>query len=297
MGDHLIRELRPAPGEGHSAACSASAAARSPAASARASPPRAAIGKWIDEDVLRFGPGERIELCHGSHSTYTLPPEALRITAEESARRGAPGHIHAAETSPADITPRERFGSSVPGCSGRPGSWTGDCWQPIAVHLSEGDISLPAESGAGIAHCPGSNAKLASGTALLHALRAASVSVGLGTDGPASKYELDLWEEARLAMMFSRLAATDPPALTAEEAFLMAATVGGAALNRAHVGGRLPSGQGRLGGRQHASPEAVHVPLVQGERPDVLASDARSGNVMWLTHIQANFRVSLPSCP
>ncbi|MEV0490171.1 amidohydrolase family protein [Streptomyces atratus] len=231
-----------------------------------------------------------------SHSTYTLPPEALRITAEESARRGALVHIHAAETSAEDITPRERFGS-VPGCSGRPGSWTGDCWQPIAVHLSEGDISLAAEPGAGVAHCPGSNAKLASRTAPLHALRAASVSVGLRTDGPASKYELDLWEKARLVMMFSRLATTDPPALTAEEAFLTAATVGAAALSRAHVGGRIPSGQGRLGGRQHASPEAVHVPLVRGERPEVLASDARSGNVMWLTRLQANFRVSLPSCP
>lgn len=156
---------------------------------------------------------------------------------------------------------------------------------------------MPAESGAGVAHRPGSNAKVASGTAPLHALRTTSASVGLGTDGPASKCDLDLWEEARLAMMFSRLATTDPSALTAEEAFLMAGTVGGAALNRAHVGGRLPSGQGRLGGRQHASPEAVHLPLVQGERPEVLASDARSGNVMWLTHIQANFRVSLPSCP
>ncbi|WP_353961648.1 amidohydrolase family protein [Streptomyces sp. NBC_01669] len=195
-------------------------------------------------------------------------------------------------------TSRPGSGSDpFPGCSGRPGSWTGGCWQPIAVHLSEGDVSLPAESGAGVAHRPGSNAKVASGTAPLHALRTASVSVGLGTDGPASKCDLDLWEEARLAMMFSRLATTDPSALTAEEASLMAATVGGTALSRADVGGRLPSGQGRLGGRQHASPEAVHVPLVRGERPEVLASDARSGNVMWLTHLQANFRVSLPSCP
>ncbi|MER5525663.1 amidohydrolase family protein [Streptomyces sp. NPDC002677] len=67
-------------------------------------------------------------------------------------------------------------------------------------------IRLLAESGAGVAHCPGSNAKLASGTAAVHALRAASVTVGLGTDGPASNDDLDLWEEARLAMMSSRLA-------------------------------------------------------------------------------------------
>jgi len=195
----------------------------------------AAIGKWIDADGLRFGPGDRIELCYGPHSTYTLPPEALRVIAEESAQRGALVHIHAAETIAEDVATRERFGS-VPQLLKETGLLDGRLLAAHAVHLSDDDISLLARAGAGVAHCPGSNAKLASGTARLHELRAASVPVGLGTDGPASNDDLDLWEEARLAMMFARLATSDPLALTAEDAFLMATTVGAAALGRTDIG-------------------------------------------------------------
>ncbi|MCX4911583.1 amidohydrolase [Streptomyces sp. NBC_00878] len=199
----------------------------------------AAIGKWIDTDGLRFGPGERIELCYGPHSAYTLPPEALHATAEESARRGALVHIHVAESLAEDVAQRERHGS-VPQLLKTSGLLDGRLLAAHAVHLSDSDIQLFAESGAGVAHCPGSNAKLASGTASLHELRAASVAVGIGTDGPASNDDLDLWEEARLAMMFCRLSTADPLALTAEDAFLMATSGGAAALGRTDIGELRP---------------------------------------------------------
>ncbi|WP_217553921.1 amidohydrolase family protein [Streptomyces sp. GbtcB6] len=197
------------------------------------------IGKWIDADGLRFGPGERVELCYGPHSAYTLPPEALRATAEEAGLRGALVHIHVAETLAEDAEQRAQHGS-VPQLLHDTGLLDGRLLAAHAVHLSGTDIRLLAESGAGVAHCPGSNGKLASGTAPLHALRAASVPVGLGTDGPASNDDLDLWEEARLAMMFSRLATGDPLALTAADAFLMATSVGAAALGRTDVGALRP---------------------------------------------------------
>lgn len=199
----------------------------------------AAIGRWIDADGLRFGPGERIELGYGPHSAYTLPPEALRSTAEEAALRGALVHIHVAETLAEDVAQREQFGS-VPQLLKDTGLLDGRLLAAHAVQLSASDIALLADSGAGVAHCPGSNAKLASGTAPLHALRSASVTVGLGTDGPASNDDLDLWEEARLAMMFARLATGDPMSLTAEEAFLMATSVGAAALGRSDIGSLRP---------------------------------------------------------
>ncbi|MFK4105114.1 amidohydrolase family protein [Streptomyces sp. NPDC019531] len=199
----------------------------------------AAIGKWIDADGLRFGPGERVELCYGPHSAYTLPPEALQATAEEAAQRGALVHIHVAETLAEDVAQRERHGS-VPQLLCTSGLLDGRLLAAHAVHLSDDDIRLFAESGTGVAHCPGSNAKLASGTASLHALRAASVAVGLGTDGPASNDDLDLWEEARLAMMFCRLTTGDPLALTAADAFLMATSGGAAALGRTDIGALRP---------------------------------------------------------
>src|SRR6202000_2337432 len=74
------------------------------------------------------------------------------------------------------------------------------------VHLSDADIGIFAANGVGVAHCPGSNAKRAPGSARLVALGAAGVAVGLGTDGPASNDDLDLWEDMRLAGLVARLA-------------------------------------------------------------------------------------------
>ncbi|MFE4663959.1 amidohydrolase family protein [Streptomyces sp. NPDC056716] len=213
-----------------------------------------AIGRWIDADGLRFGPGERVELCYGPHSTYTLPPEALRHTAQEAARRGALVHIHVAETLAEDTATRERYGS-VPQLLKQTGLLDGRLLAAHAVHLSDEDIATLAGSGAGVAHCPGSNAKLASGTARLGALRAASVAVGLGTDGPASNDDLDLWEEARLAMMFARLAAADPMALGAADAFLLATSAGAAALGRTDIGSLR---EGNWADMAHVSVDGPH---------------------------------------
>ena len=66
-------------------------------------------------------------------------------------------------------------------------------------------------AGAAVAHCPGSNAKLAAGIARVTALRRAGVRVGLGTDGPASGDDLDLWAQARLAGLLARVGAAGTP--------------------------------------------------------------------------------------
>ncbi|MGP4011991.1 amidohydrolase family protein [Streptomyces sp. 4N124] len=194
-----------------------------------------AIDKWIDEDGLRFGPGGRVELCYGPHSAYTLPVEALRATAESAAARGALVHIHVAESLTEDQEQRAAYGS-VPRLLDDVGLLDGRLLAAHAVHLSTQDVRLLADRGAGVAHCAGSNAKLASGIADLTALRAGSVTVGLGTDGPASNDDLDLWEEMRLAMMMARATTGDPLALTAKDALLMATRGGAAAVGRQDIG-------------------------------------------------------------
>ncbi|MEV6644124.1 amidohydrolase family protein, partial [Amycolatopsis sp. NPDC051371] len=165
----------------------------------------AAIERWIDTDGLRFGPGERIELGYGPHSAYMLSEDGLRATAESAADRGALVHIHVAEGAAEDITVREAHGS-VPRLLKKLGMLDGRVLAAHAIHLSDEDITLLAAHGAGIAHCPGSNGKLASGFAWLADLRAAGVAVGLGTEGPASNDDLDLLEELQLSAMFARLA-------------------------------------------------------------------------------------------
>jgi 5-methylthioadenosine/S-adenosylhomocysteine deaminase len=193
------------------------------------------IGRWIDTDGLRFGPGERIELGYGPHAAYTLPVEALRLTAEAAAQRGALVQIHVAEAAAEDEKQRAEHGS-VPRLLDEVGMLAGRTLAAHAVHLSDEDIALFAARGTGVAHCPGSNAKLASGIARLVELRAASVAVGLGTDGPASNDDLDLWEEIQLSAMLSRLAAKDSTVLTGADALLLATRGGAEALGRDDIG-------------------------------------------------------------
>jgi 5-methylthioadenosine/S-adenosylhomocysteine deaminase len=193
------------------------------------------LDKWIDADGLRFGPGERIELGYGAHSAYMLPAEALPLIAESARERGALLQIHVAESVHEDTAQRERYGS-VPKMLSELGVLAGRVLAAHAVHLSDEDIELFAAAGVGVAHCPGSNAKLASGVARLVDLRAAGVAVGLGTDGPASNDDLDLWEEVRLSAMLARLATSDATAVTAPDALVMATRGGADALGRDDIG-------------------------------------------------------------
>ncbi|UOZ08919.1 amidohydrolase family protein [Amycolatopsis sp. WQ 127309] len=199
----------------------------------------AAIERWIDADGLRFGPGDRVELGYGPHSAYMLSEEGLRATAESAAARGALIQIHVAEAAAEDLAVREAHGS-VPALLAKLGMLDGRVLAAHAIHLSDADIALFAAHGVGMAHCPGSNAKLASGIARIAELRAAGVAVGLGTDGPASNDDIDLWEELQLSAMFARLATGDSTVLTAADAFLLATRGGAAALGRADIGALEP---------------------------------------------------------
>ncbi|WP_328605424.1 amidohydrolase [Amycolatopsis sp. NBC_00345] len=194
-----------------------------------------AIERWIDADGLRFGPGERIELGYGPHSAYMLSPEGLRATAESAAARGALVQIHVAEAASEDLEQRKEYGS-VPKLLDSLGLLNGRTLAAHAIHLSDEDIALFAARGTGMAHCPGSNAKLASGIARIKELRDAGVAVGLGTDGPASNDDIDLWEELQLTAMLARLATGDSTVLTSADAFLLATRGGADALGRDDIG-------------------------------------------------------------
>jgi cytosine/adenosine deaminase-related metal-dependent hydrolase len=141
--------------------------------------------------------------------------------------------------------------------------WVGDdVWFAHSVHVNDAEIGAYARTGCGVAHCPSSNMRLASGIAPVRKMRAASVKVGLGVDGSASNDGSHMLGEARQAMLLSRLAATLTPSLspaplrsggysplqgeeslmTAREALEMATLGGAAVLGRDDIGA-LASGK------------------------------------------------------
>jgi 5-methylthioadenosine/S-adenosylhomocysteine deaminase len=231
---------------------------------------RDGVSRRIDRDGLRFGPGERIELGYGPHAAYTLPAEALRSVAAHARERGALLHLHLAETVEEDAALRAEHGS-VPAMLDRLGVFGGRVLAAHGVHLSDEDIGLMAARGAAVAHCPGSNAKLAAGVARVAALRAAGVRVGLGTDGPASGDDLDLWTQARLAGLLARVTSGDAAALTAPTLLLLATRDGAAAIDRDDLGALEP---GRWA-------DLVHVDLTDPAFVDPADDAQLLSNLVW----------------
>ncbi|MFC6094839.1 amidohydrolase family protein [Saccharothrix lopnurensis] len=197
------------------------------------------ITRWIDADGLRFGPHERVELGYGPHSAYILSPEALGEVAGLARDRGALVQVHVAESVEEDLAQRESHGS-VPRLLERAGVLGGRVLSAHSVHLSPEDVLIYARHGVGVAHCPGSNTKLASGIAPIRSYVDAGVKVGLGTDGPASNDDLDLFEEARLAALLARVTSRDATAVRAADALLLATRGGAAALGRDDLGALEP---------------------------------------------------------
>jgi 5-methylthioadenosine/S-adenosylhomocysteine deaminase len=200
---------------------------------------RDAISAWIDADGLRFGPGQRVELGYGAHSAYTLTPEAVATTAAAARERDALLHIHVAEAKGEDDEVRSVFGS-VPAMLETTGSLDGRVLAAHAIQLSDQDLEIFARHDVAVAHCPGSNAKLAAGVARVADMLTAGLRVGLGTDSPASNDDLDMWEEQRLASLFARQRGADATALTAADVLRLATADGADALGRDDLGRLRP---------------------------------------------------------
>jgi len=222
---------------------------------------RERISAAIDE-LLRGAEAlpERISVGLSPHSVYTSGPDMLRFCAESCAKLGIPVAMHLAETrSESDYTVsgtgpladmrRESFGYE-PMVSGvrplrvveragllRPGTILAHC-----VHLTDDEIDAVASSGAGVAHCPRSNAYLGAGVARLGDMRRAGVPVGLGTDSAASCLTLDFFEEMRFALGLRRATAEDAGALLAKDVLKLATAGGADALGLGDCVGRLAPG-------------------------------------------------------
>jgi 5-methylthioadenosine/S-adenosylhomocysteine deaminase len=113
-----------------------------------------------------------------------------------------------------------------------------------AVWVDDADLKILKARGVGIAHCPSSNTKLASGIAPVVRMLAAGLAVGLGTDGPAgSNNDFNLFEEMDLAAKLQKVTTGDPEALPARQALEMATILGARALGLEKEIGSLEAGK------------------------------------------------------
>jgi len=190
----------------------------------------------VDFHGRRDGQEGRIEVGFAPHAAYTVPLPVLADIAEECRRLDALFHIHLAETEGECRRFFDEHGVSTPEALADAGVFDGRVLAAHSVWLSDGDIERYRHHDVAVAHCPQSNAKLASGVAPLVRFLAEGIRVGVGTDGPASNNDLDLWEEVRLAAMLARIREGDASALPAAAALDLATRGAGRAIGRPDLG-------------------------------------------------------------
>ena len=172
-------------------------------------------------------------------SPFSVSIDLMRESAAMARSYGVGLHTHLAENAEDIEYGLQQFGMR-PGEYVEAVGWTGDdVWHAHCVQLNSEEINLFAKTGTGIAHCPCSNMRLASGIAPVRQMLDAGVKVGLGVDGSASNDSGNMLNEARQTMLLQRVN-SKASTMTAREA-LRVATIGGASvLNRDDIGMLAP---------------------------------------------------------
>jgi 8-oxoguanine deaminase len=189
--------------------------------------------------------GAMLRIALAPCSPFTVSESLMRETAKMGHALGVGLHTHLAETDNDVAYSVEKFGKT-PAQYAESLGWVGrGVWHAHCVCLDAHGKSLFARTGTGIAHCPSSNMRLASGIAPVPAWLKAGVNVGLGVDGSASNDAGHMMNEARQAMLLARTKAItqnggNPAALTARQALEMATRGGAAVLNRDDIGHIAP---------------------------------------------------------
>jgi len=215
----------------------------------------------------------RVRTMFTPHSLTTVEEAHVRDFLPEARAADLPVHFHANETV-------EEVDPVVAERGQRPLAWAEDLGLLVetyvahAVHVDETEVALLADRGVGVAHCPAANMKLASGMAPVQAMREAGVTVALGTDGPGSNNDLDMFGEMRDAALLGKVAAGDAGAVPAPAAVEMATANGAAVLG-------LPGGRLEPGGAADLAVVDLDAPHLTPEHDPVshLVYAARGGDV------------------
>jgi cytosine/adenosine deaminase-related metal-dependent hydrolase len=172
-------------------------------------------------------------------SPFSVTPDLMRESARLARAYKVHLHTHLAETRDEENFCLQKFGKR-PVDYAEHLEWMGnDVWFAHSVWVNDEEIKRYAQVGAGIAHCPSSNMRLASGIAPIVKMLRAGVKVGLGVDGSASNDASHMLAEARQAMLLQRVGG-EPKALTARQALELGTLGGAQVLGRDDIGSLEP---------------------------------------------------------
>lgn len=194
--------------------------------------------------LKRYAGDPLIVAAVAPHALYTNSDETLRSCRALANRYRAPLLIHLSETRQENDDTRAKRGKSPTAVLEELGVFDGRTVGAHGVWLDDSDMAILKRRGVGIAHCPSSNMKLASGVAPVLKLLAAGIPTGLGPDGPAgSNNDFSMFEEMDLAAKLAKVMNGDPRALPARKAVEMATIDGARALGMDSLTGSLEAGK------------------------------------------------------
>ena len=177
------------------------------------------------------------------HAPYTCTDEIYRSAVDLCREYGLPLVTHLSETAREVVESRQQRGMTPIAYAQSIGAFEVHCIGAHCIHATEDDILLMARHGAGAVPCPSSNLKLASGVGPYKRFIEAGVKTGLGTDGPASNDDQDMWTEIHLAALLPKGLSGDPTVVPAREAFALATCWGARAIGLEQIIGSLEPGK------------------------------------------------------
>jgi len=190
-------------------------------------------------------PGSMVQIVLAPCSPFSVTGELMKQSAALARRYGVQLHTHLAETQDEEQFCLQKFGYR-PVAYMQSVDWVGDdVWFAHSVHVSKEEIAVYAREHCGVAHCPSSNMRLASGIAPIVDMLSAGVQVGIGVDGSASNDGSHLLAEARQAMLLARLnsglkgaslSSTGSEIFSVRQALEIATRGGAAVLGRTDIG-------------------------------------------------------------
>lgn len=215
--------------------------------------------------------GGRIRVWMGLEHLFYCTEEAYRDALRCQRDFGVGIHTHACEQKEEDAAVLAHFGRRSIAQLDHYGILGEHTLIAHCVWLNDEEILRLADAGTSIAHCPISNAKLASGVARIPAMLAAGITVGLGTDGPVCNNSLSLFEEMKFASLIQKATGLDATTLPAAQMLRMATLDGARALGLGNEIGSLEVGK------------KADLLLIDVSQPNLtpVEVDHRGGNLLW----------------